>query len=74
MILIPSGIRMPKKFDRLTYDEVLDRKLGVMDLTAICLVRDHQMPVCVFKMNKIGALLNVVVGGDEGTLVCGSDS
>ena len=62
------------KFDRLNYDEVLDRKLGVMDLTAICLVRDHQMPVRVFNMNKTGALLNVVVGGDEGTLVCGSDA
>ncbi|MCK5893662.1 MAG: UMP kinase [Endozoicomonadaceae bacterium] len=63
-----------KKFDRLTYDEILDRKLGVMDLTAICLVRDYQMPLCVFKMNKAGALLNIVVGGDEGTFVCGSDS
>ena len=62
------------KFDRLAYDDVLDRKLGVMDLTAICLVRDHQMPVRVFNMNKTGALLNVVVGGDEGTLVCGSDA
>ncbi|WP_211825646.1 UMP kinase [Kistimonas asteriae] len=62
------------KFDHLSYDEVLDRKLGVMDLTAICLVRDHQMPVRVFNMNKTGALLNVVVGGDEGTLVCGSDA
>lgn len=57
------------KFDTLSYDEVLDRKLGVMDLTAICLVRDHDMPVRVFNMNKSGALLNVVVGGDEGTLV-----
>ncbi|MGY0217361.1 UMP kinase [Endozoicomonadaceae bacterium StTr2] len=57
------------KFDTLSYDEVLDRKLGVMDLTAICLVRDHQMPVRVFNMNKTGALLNVVVGMDEGTLV-----
>ena len=35
------------KFDELTYDEVLDRKLGVMDLTAICLVRDHKC-LCVF--------------------------
>ena len=57
------------KFEALSYDEVLDRKLGVMDLTAICLVRDHQMPVRVFNMNKTGALLNVVVGLDEGTLV-----
>ena len=57
------------KFDRLTYDEVLDRKLGVMDLTAICLCRDHNMPVRVFNMNKPGALLNIVVGENEGTLI-----
>lgn len=57
------------KYDRLSYDEVLDKKLGVMDLTAICLCRDHHMPVRVFRMNKSGALLNIVVGGDEGTLI-----
>jgi len=41
-----------EKFDCLTFDEVLDRKLGVMDLTAICLSRDHNLPVRVFNMNK----------------------
>jgi uridylate kinase len=56
-------------YDRLTYDEVLDKKLGVMDLTAICLCREHNMPLRVFRMSKQGALLNLVVGGDEGTLV-----
>jgi uridylate kinase len=57
------------KYNRLTYDEVLDKKLEVMDLTAICLCRDHNMPVRVFKMDKPGALLNIVRGGDEGTLI-----
>tara|TARA_B110000879_G_scaffold82917_1_gene115085 strand:+ start:108 stop:851 length:744 start_codon:yes stop_codon:yes gene_type:complete len=57
------------KYDSLTYDEVLDRKLGVMDLTAICLCRDHNMPVRVFEMEKPGALVNIVVGGNEGTLI-----
>lgn len=58
------------KYSRLTYDEVLDKKLGVMDLTAICLCREHDMPVRVFKMDKSGALLNIVVGdGNEGTLI-----
>ena len=57
------------KYDRLTYDEVLDQKLGVMDLTAICLCRDHKLPLRVFAMEKVGALLNIVVGGNEGTLV-----
>ncbi len=58
-----------KKYDRLTYDEVLDKKLEVMDLTAICLCRDHNMPVRVFEMEKPGALLSIVRGGDEGTLI-----
>jgi uridylate kinase len=58
-----------EKYDRLTYDEVIDNKLEVMDLTAICLCRDHKMPVRVFKMDKPGALLNIVRGGDEGTLI-----
>ena len=60
-----------EKYDVLTYDEVLDKKLGVMDLTAICLVRDHGMPVRVFDMAQKGALLNIVRGGDEGTLIQG---
>jgi uridylate kinase len=58
-----------EKYDRLTYDEVLDKKLEVMDLTAICLCRDHSMPVRVFEMDKAGALLRIVRGGDEGTLI-----
>ncbi len=62
------------KYAHLTFDEVLGRKLGVMDLTAICLCRDHDLPVRVFAMEKPGALLNIVVGGDEGTLVHGSGS
>ncbi len=56
-------------YDHLTYDQVLDKKLGVMDLTAICLCREHNMPLRVFRMSKQGALLNLVVGGDEGTLI-----
>ncbi len=57
------------KYDYLTFDEVLDKKLGVMDLTAICLCRDHDMPLTVFNMNKAGALLNLAVGEQEGTLI-----
>ena len=56
-------------YSNLTYDQVLDKKLGVMDLTAICLCREHNMPLRVFRMAKQGALLNLVVGGDEGTLI-----
>jgi uridylate kinase len=60
------------KYDVLTCDEALSKQLGVMDLTALCLCRDHGMPVRVFAMEKPGALLNIVMGGDEGTLVVAS--
>jgi uridylate kinase len=62
---VPDAI----KYDELTYDEVLEKQLGVMDLTAILLCRDHQMPVRVFEMERQGALLNIVRGGEEGTLI-----
>lgn len=58
-----------KRYLHLSYDEVLEKQLGVMDLTAICLTRDHNMPVRVFNMNRPGALVNLLVGGDEGTLI-----
>ena len=61
----PSATR----FDSITYSKVLDDQLGVMDLTAICLARDHDMPLRVFKLDKQDALLNAVVSDDEGTLV-----
>ena len=53
----------------LTYDDVLQKKLNVMDATAIVLCRDHNMPVRVYNMTKEGALQKVIEGGDEGTLV-----
>ncbi len=57
------------KFDQLTYDEVLERQLGVMDLTAICLARDYEMPLRVFSMEDSGSLRNAIVNDEEGTLV-----
>lgn len=57
------------KYDELTYDEVLEKKLGVMDLTAICLCRDHQMPVRVFDMMGEGVLYQLMQGESLGTLI-----
>ncbi len=57
------------RFTTVTYDEILEQQLGVMDLTAICLARDNGMPLRVFQLDKKDALLNAVVGEGEGTLV-----
>jgi uridylate kinase len=56
-------------YPRLTYDDVLHRKLDVMDATAIVLCRDNRMPLRVFNINKPGALRRVVMEGNEGTVV-----
>ena len=56
-------------YENLSYDEVLDKKLNVMDATAIVLCRDHKMPIRVYNMTKIGALEKVIRGEREGTLV-----
>ena len=56
-------------YPRLSYDEVLDRRLNVMDATAIVLCRDQNMPLRVFNMNKPGAMLRIVRGEPEGTIV-----
>lgn len=58
-----------KKYDVLSFDEAIEKQLGVMDLTALCLCRDHNMPIRVFRMTDSGALRNIVVGSDDGTLV-----
>lgn len=58
-----------KKYDTLTYIEVLNKQLEVMDLTAICLCQDNNLPVRVFNMGKQGALINIIQGSEEGTLI-----
>ena len=60
-----------QRFDRLSYDEVIARNLKVMDMTAICLCRDHEMPIVVFDMNAAGALQRIVAGERVGTLIDG---
>jgi len=56
-------------YPRLSYDDVLMRKLNVMDATAIVLCRDNNMPLRVFNIGKPGALKQVVIGEQEGTLI-----
>ena len=57
------------RFDRISYDDALARKLGVMDTTALVLCSEHAMPVRVFNMFEPGHLGRIVDGEDIGTLV-----
>ena len=58
-----------KKFDTITFDEVLNLGLKVMDSTAIAMCRDNNIPVVVFNLTKEGTLLRVVNGEPLGTIV-----
>ena len=57
------------KFSDITYSEVLERGLKVMDLTAICMCRENNLPIYVFNMDIVGNLKKVMDGEDIGTLV-----
>jgi len=65
----PAKNKSAKLYEHLVYDEVIKNKLAVMDTTAIVLCRDNDIPIRVFNMNKEGALMRVVCGEAEGTLV-----
>ncbi|MXX30546.1 MAG: UMP kinase, partial [Gammaproteobacteria bacterium] len=57
------------RFDALSFDDVLQRDLSVMDLTAICLCRDNALPVVVFDLAEPGALTRLVKGEKVGTRI-----
>ena len=60
-----------KKYDELTYFDVLKKKLKVMDATAISLCMDHQIPIIVFNLKKRGNIKRVILGEKVGTKVRG---
>jgi uridylate kinase len=58
-----------RRFDELTYIDVLNRQLQVMDATAISLCMDNDLPILVFNMMEAGSILRAVSGEQIGTLV-----
>ena len=58
-----------RRYLSLTFDEAIVKNLKVMDATALALCRDQNMLLKVFSIFVPGALMRVVMGGDEGTLV-----
>jgi len=58
-----------KMFDRITYDQFLAQKIGVMDSTAVTLCRENKMPIKVFKLTTPGNIRRVCLGEQVGTVV-----
>jgi len=67
----PMVNRLARKYDELTYLDVLKKQLKVMDATAISLCMDHQIPIIVFNLKKKGNIRRVIQGEKVGTKVRG---
>lgn len=65
----PLKDRKAKKFDKISYGEVLNRRLGVMDATAISLCMDNQLPIIVFNLHRKGNIKRILLGEKVGTVV-----
>ena len=65
----PMKFEDAEKFNKVTYSEVLNKNLRVMDLTAITLCKENNLPIQVFNINNSGDLKELVCGGKLGTLV-----
>ena len=65
----PSKQKHAERYDELTMDDALNRKLCVMDATALTLCRDRALPIHVFKLRRPGALTRILHSEGEGTLL-----
>lgn len=65
----PEKDKKAKRFDVISFDEVFQRDLKVMDMTAFTLCQENNLPIIVFDMNRKGNLLKLVSGQQVGTLV-----
>lgn len=59
------------RFETITFSEVYQKSLNVMDMTAFTLCQENKLPIIVFDMNKVGNLMQVIMGKPVGTLVKG---
>lgn len=65
----PEKDKSATRFDQISFEEVYERGLNVMDMTAITLCQENKMPIVVFDMNKQGNFLRVCMGDNVGTTV-----
>jgi uridylate kinase len=69
----PVEVKGAKRFERLTYRQVLAEDLGVMDHAAISLARENHIPVLVFSIYQPGAFAEVLCGKGKYTMINGED-
>jgi uridylate kinase len=65
----PLKDKKAEKFDEISYAEVLNRRLKVMDATAISLCMDNHLPIIVFNLQKRGNIKRIILGEEIGTIV-----
>jgi uridylate kinase len=65
----PEKVTGATRYMEITFEEVIEKKLEVMDLTAITLCRENNLPIMVFNMNEKGNLRRIVTGDNIGTIV-----
>ena len=58
-----------KKFDEISYNEVIEKRLGVMDLTAIAMARENKLPIIIFSQHEKNALQKVLAGKGNFTII-----
>lgn len=69
--LDPAIYKEAKKFDTISMNEVIDRRLGVIDLASAVLCAENHMPMMIFGLNEENSILNTAKGITKGTLVSG---
>jgi len=69
----PVKNKAAKRFDRLTYQEVIEKDLKVMDMTAVALAMEQSLPIIVFNLKKKDHIWKVVCGEALGTYISGGD-
>jgi len=66
----PRKVADAKRYDTLTYNDVLSKELGVIDAAAVALARDNKVPILVFSIQNPGAFADVVTGCGRSTIIC----
>ena len=67
--MILKLIQMPKKYDKISYDDIIVKGLKVMDLTSCALCKQNDIPICVFDFNLENSIIDILNNKKVGTMV-----